>query len=127
MSMSTMWMFYAANDPPQENLPPAPPHTVVNVPLHLLPHRPMTPLCKFLTKGFFIVSTVLILGILARIVAVDSTSWVEMLLTVPIMLLLMAVIVLIQTGAYLGMTRDFSAAPEDLDEEHRILDPMEQV
>ncbi|EAZ02928.1 hypothetical protein OsI_25068 [Oryza sativa Indica Group] len=148
MSMFPFMGAYNLEDPlhcPLQKLPPAPPHTVVDVaaaddgnyverrrvPPHHLPHRPMTPACKNFVTVLFVVSTVVVLGVIARMVVVDSTSWGEALLMLPVMLLVMAIIVVIQATVYLSIIRDFSAAAAEGHDgggdSQMLLDQMEQV
>jgi hypothetical protein len=79
----------------------------------------------------FVVSTVVVLGVIARMVVVDSTSWGEALLMLPVMLLVMAIIVVIQATVYLSIIRDFSAAAAEGHDgggdSQMLLDQMEQV
>uniref|UniRef100_A0A0E0AGB7 Transmembrane protein n=1 Tax=Oryza glumipatula TaxID=40148 RepID=A0A0E0AGB7_9ORYZ len=121
MSMFLSMGAYNLENPlhcPLQKLPPPPPHTVVDVaaaddgnyderrrvPPHHLPHRPMTPACKNFVTVLFVVSTVVVLGVIARMVVVDNTSWGEALLMLPVVLLVMAIIVVIQATPCHGPT-----------------------
>lgn len=88
-------------------------------------------LCVDMMQVLFVVSTVVVLGVIARMVVVDSTSWGEALLMLPVMLLVMAIIVVIQATVYLSIIRDFSAAAAEGHDgggdSQMLLDQMEQV